>query len=210
MAGISADADGGGTTASNAIAANAIANIRRARENRSRALIANDAAASGACAQGLIRHLPAQDLVLGAALVFHDHRGADEDATIEIGDVVIGHAEAAGGYRLAYGLRLVGTVDAVKRGAQIDGPRSERIVDAAGHVAWQVGATRQHLRWRGPTPAFFLGGGVGGAGPTETVAARTEAIAKRLAIGEHEGKPPLGGVYEDGAGRIVACKAYRL
>jgi len=39
IAGISADAEGGETTASNAIAANATANIRRACENRSDALI---------------------------------------------------------------------------------------------------------------------------------------------------------------------------
>src|SRR6266851_4426045 len=210
MAGISADADGGGTTASNAIAANATANIRRAWEDRSRALIANDAAASCACAQGLIRHLPAQVLVRGAALVFHDHGGADGDATIEIGDVVIGHAEAAGGYRLADRLRLVGTVDAVKRGAQIHGPRSERIVDAAGHVARQVGTTRQHLRGRGPVRPFFLGGDAVGAAPAKTVAADTDAVAKRLAIGEHEVKPPLGGIDENGSGRIIAGKVHGL
>src|SRR5437899_1226355 len=98
-AGISAADDGGGTAASNAIVTNATANIRRAWEDRSKALIASDAAASGTCAQGLIRHLPSQVLVRGAALVSHDHRGADGDAAIEIGDVVVGHAEAAGGYR---------------------------------------------------------------------------------------------------------------
>src|SRR6266404_842406 len=210
IAGISANADGGETTASNAIAATATANIRRAWENRSRALIANDAAASAAHAQGLIRRLPAQVLVLGAALVLHDHRGADGDAAIEIGDVLIGHAEAAGGYRLADGFGLVGTVDAIKRGAQIHGPRPERVVDAAGHVARQVGATRQHLRGRGAARPFFLGGDAVGAAPAKTVAADTDAIAKRLAIGEHEVKPPLGGVDEDGPGRIITDKAHGL
>src|SRR5216684_7315649 len=53
MAGISAADDGGGTTAPNAIVTNATANIRRAWEDRSKALIAGDAAASDAHAQGL-------------------------------------------------------------------------------------------------------------------------------------------------------------
>src|SRR5258705_3245141 len=135
MAGISADAEGGETTASNAIAAKATAAIRKACEDRSRTLIANDAAAIGACAQGLIKHLAAQVPVLGAALVFHDDGGADGDATIKIGDVVIGHAETAGGYGLADGLRLIGTGNAIKRRAQINGAGAERIVDAACHVA---------------------------------------------------------------------------
>src|SRR5260370_36754786 len=203
MAGISAADDGGGTTASNAIVTNATANIRRAWEDQSGALIAGDAAASDAHAQGLIRHLPSQVLVRGAALVSHDHRGADGDAAIEIGDVVIGHAEAAGGYRLADGLRLVGTVDAVERGNQVHGPRPERVVDAAGHVARQVGAARQHLRWRGPARPFFLGGDAVGAAPAKTIAADTDAIAKPLALGEHQGKPPLGGVGENGSTRMI-------
>src|SRR5882757_3814169 len=63
MAGISADTDGGETTASNAMAAKAAAAIRKTCEDRSKTLIANDAAAIGAHAQGLIGHLPAQVLV---------------------------------------------------------------------------------------------------------------------------------------------------
>jgi len=66
MAGISADADGGQTTLPNAIAAKATANIRKKCEDRSRALIANDAAAIGRRVQGLIKRLPARVPVLGA------------------------------------------------------------------------------------------------------------------------------------------------
>jgi hypothetical protein len=72
----------------------------------------DDAAAIGACAQALIRGfpnrgvngtrlpLPKGEVALWmpqqyAALVSHDHRGADGDAAVEIGHVVIGHAEAS-------------------------------------------------------------------------------------------------------------------
>src|SRR5258707_11945698 len=150
MAAISADAGGGETTASNANAAKAAASIRR--EDRSRALICNNAAATGPRAQGSIKHLPAQVLVPGAALVPHDHGGANGDAVVEIGDVFVGHAEAAGRYRLADRLRLVGAGNAIKRRAEIHGAGAERIVDAARHMARQVGPPRQHLRGGGPAP----------------------------------------------------------
>src|SRR5260370_11793160 len=147
MAAISADAGGGETTASNAIAAKAAASIRRACEDRSRALICNDAAATGPRAQGSIKHLPAQVLVPGAALVPHDHGGANGDAVVEIGDVFVGHAEAAGRYRLAARLRLVGAVNAIKRRAEIHGAGTEPTVEATCTIARPLESPRQHLGW---------------------------------------------------------------
>src|SRR6266478_8537513 len=210
MAAISADAGGGETTASNAIAAKAAASIRRACEDRLRALICNDAAATGPRAQGSIKHLPAQVLVPGAALVPHDHGGANGDAVVEIGDVFVGHAEAAGRYRLADRLRLVGAVNAIKRRAEIHGAGAERIVDAARHMARQVGPPRQHLRRRGPARPFLFRGDAVDAGPAKAVAADTDPVAKRLALRQDEVKPPLGGVDVDGAGLILAYKAHHL
>src|SRR5260370_26903791 len=134
-----AEAGGGEATVSNAIAAKAAASIRRACEDRSRALICNDAAATGARAQGSIEPLPAQVLVPGAALVPHDHGGANGDAVVEIGDVFVGHAETAGRYRLADRVRLVGAVNSIKRRAEIHGAGAGRIVDAARPIAPQVG-----------------------------------------------------------------------
>src|SRR6202022_732904 len=122
----------------------------------------------------------------GAGLVFHDHGGADGDTIIEIGHVFIVHAEAAGGYGLADGLRLVGTVNAIKRRSQIHGPRSERVVDAAGHVARQIGAARQHLRRRRPARPFLFGGDAMDATPAKTVTADTDAVTQRLAVGKDE------------------------
>src|SRR5712675_1369465 len=210
MAAISADAGDGGTTVSNAIAANAAASIRRACEDRSRALICNDAAATGARTQGSIKHLPAQVLVPGAALVPHDHGGANGDAVVEIGEVFVGQAESAGPYRLADRLRLVGAVNAIKRRAEIHGAGAERIVEAACHMARQIGPPRQHLRGWGPARPFLFRGDAVDAGPAKAVAADADAVAKRLALRQDEVKPPLGGVYENRTGLILADKAHHL
>src|SRR5260221_11917862 len=172
MAEFSADAGGGETTASSGIAAKAAASIRRACEDRSRALICNDAAATGPRAQGSIKHLPAQVLVPGAALVPHDHGGANGDAVVEIGDVFVGHAEAAGRYRLADRLRLVRAVNAIKRRAQIHGAGAERVGEAACHMARQIGPPRQHLRGWGPARPFLFRGDAVDAGPAKAAARR--------------------------------------
>src|SRR5258705_7406274 len=206
MAAFSADAGVGETTASNAIAAKAAASIRRACEDRSRALICNDAAATGVRAQGSIKDLPAQVLVPGAALVPHDHGGANGDAVVEIGDVFVGHAEASGRHRLADRVRLVGAVNAIKRRAQIHGPRPERVVDAARHMARQGGPPRQQLRRRGPARPFLFRRDAVDAGPAKAVAADTDPVAKRLSLMQDEVKPPLGGVSENGAGLVIASK----
>src|SRR5258707_4673878 len=210
MAAISADAGGGETPASNAIAAKAAASIRRACEDRSRALICNDAAATGVRAQGSIKDLPAQVLVPGAALVPHDHGGANGDAVVEIGDVFVGHAEASGRHRLADRVPLVGAVNAIKRRAEIHGAGAERGVEAACHMARQVGPPRQHLRRRGPARPFLFRGDAVDAGPAKAIAADTDAVAKRLALRQDEVKPPFGGVDVNGAGLILAYKAHYL
>src|SRR6266403_4583716 len=210
IAAISADAGGGETTASNAIAAKAAASIRRACEDRSRALICNDAAATGARAQGSIKLLSAQVPVPGSALVPHDHGGANGDAVVEIGYIFVGHAEASGRHRLANRVRFVRAVNPIKRRAQIHGAGAEGISDAAFHVARQVGPPRQHLRGWGPArPLLFCGDAVD-AGPAKAVAADADAVAKRLALRQDEVKPPFGGVDVNGAGLILAYKAHYL
>src|SRR6185437_6258247 len=100
-------------------------------------------------------------------------------AVVEVGDVVIGHAEAAGRYRLSDGFRLVGAVDPVQRRAQIQRAGAERVVDAAGHVARDVVAARQHLGGRGPARPFLLGGDLVDAAPAKAVAADADAVAQR-------------------------------
>src|SRR6266481_7220341 len=81
----------------------------------------------------------------GFGLVLHHHRGTDGHAAIEIGHVLIGHAEAAGGNRLSDRLRLVGAVNAIERRTEIERTGAKRIVDTALHMTRQIGTPRQHL-----------------------------------------------------------------
>src|ERR1700730_14993412 len=99
-------------------------------------------------------------------------------------------------------------MDAIKRRAQIHRTRAERIVDATVHMARQIGAPRQHLRWRRPARPFLFRGYAVGSAPAETVAADADAVARRLAVAEHEIEPPLGGVDEDSARGIITRKAH--
>src|SRR5947207_2919325 len=209
MAAISADA-GGETNASNAIAAKAAAMIRRACENRSDALIATTLPQPASARKARSSSHRLKFPCLGAVLVPHDHGGADGDAVIEIGYVFVAHAEAAGRYRLADRVRFVGAVNAIKRRAQIHGAGAERVVGAARHMARQVGPSRQHLRGRGPARPFPFRRDPVDAGPAKAVAADTDAVAKRLALRQDEIKPPLGGVYVNGARLILADKAHYL
>src|SRR5277367_4842649 len=62
----------------------------------------------------------------------HQHHSADRDAAVEIGDVLVGHAEAAGGYGVTDRFGFVRAVNAIERRTQIHGACTQRIFDAAG------------------------------------------------------------------------------
>src|SRR5689334_14864077 len=62
-----------------------------------------------------------------------DDLGANRHAVIEVGDVGVDEAEAAGGDGGADRVRTVGAVDAIDRGAEIHGARAERVAGATGH-----------------------------------------------------------------------------
>src|SRR5262249_41927200 len=120
------------------------------------------------------------------------------------------HPKAAGGDRLTNGFRLVRAVDAIERRAQIQGPRAQRILDAAGHMTRQIGPPCQHLRgWRPAWPDLFRGNSVR-AGPTKSVTTDAEAVPKRQPIGKNKIEPPFGRVDQDGAGRIRTVETYGL
>src|SRR6185312_9030424 len=138
-----------------------------------------------------------------AYLVLDHHRGADPHAIIEVDHVLIGHAKAAGGNRLSDRLRLVGTVDAIERRAEIKGAGAERIFDPAHHVAGQVGTTAAHLRRRGPARPFLLGADTMHAAPAEAVAADADAVADRRTVRLDEVKATFGGVHDDCARRVI-------
>ena len=52
---------------------------------------------------------------MAAGLRQHHNAGADVHAAVEVGDVLVGQADAAGGHALADGVRRVGAVDAIDR-----------------------------------------------------------------------------------------------
>src|SRR6185312_3670423 len=137
-------------------------------------------------------------------LVLHNDRGSDAHAAIEIDHVLIRHAEAAGRYCLSDRLRLVGAVNAVEGRTEIERTRPERVLDTAGHVAGQVGPASAHLRGRRPARPFALGADAVHAAPAEAVAPDADAVAQGRAARLHEVEPPLGGVDDNRARRVIA------
>src|ERR1700756_317545 len=89
-------------------------------------------------------------------LLPYDYLGSDGDPIVEIGDVVVHKAEAAGGHLGADRVGAVGAVDAVDGGSEIHGAGAERIAGAAGHEARQIGLALDHLRRRRPIRPFRL------------------------------------------------------
>src|SRR3954452_20759510 len=69
----------------------------------------------------------------------HHHLGADLDLFVEVDDVLVAHADAAGRHRLSYRPRLVRTVDAIERGTKVHRARTQRILRAAGHEEGEGG-----------------------------------------------------------------------
>src|SRR6476619_1962148 len=77
-----------------------------------------------------------------------DHLGAHRNAVVEIGDIRVGQPETARRHRGADGLRLVGAVNAIDRGAEIHRAGAERIARPAGHPARQIRLALDHfVRW---------------------------------------------------------------
>src|SRR4029079_18473179 len=81
--------------------------------------------------------------------------------------------------------------------------------EPAFRVARQVGPPCQHLRRRGPARPFLFRRYAVGSAPAEAVAGDAAAVTQRLAAGEHEIEPPLGGVDDNGARRVIAGIADR-
>ena len=140
----------------------------------------------------------------------HHDPGADIDAAEEIGDVLIGQANAAGGNELADGGGIVGAVDAVFAGAEIHRARAERIARAAGDEARQIGLARDHLRRRIPVRPFRLAADGLHAGPGKALAADADAVTDRAAAAEHVVEIGVAGIDDDGAGRLARVEIHDL
>src|SRR5271157_1417979 len=139
-----------------------------------------------------------------------DDLRSDRHAIIEIGDVLVDEAEAAGRDGVADRLRLVGAVDAVDGLAEIHRPRAERIARPARHEARQVGLALDHLRRRAPVRPFLLAGNLLQARPLEAVAADADAVAQRAVVRLHEVEEALAGVDDDRPRRFVGAEEHFL
>src|SRR5215468_3921151 len=134
----------------------------------------------------------------------HHDFGADIDAAEEIGDVLVGHADAARRDELADRGGIVGAVDAVFARTEIHGAGAERIAGTAGDEARQIGLARDHLRRRIPVRPLRLAADRLYAGPGETLTADADAVADRAAAAEHVVEHSIAGIDDDGAGRLAA------
>ena len=140
----------------------------------------------------------------------HDDAGADLHAAVEILDVLVEHADAAGRNIMADGRGLVGAVDAVERVAEIHGARAERIARPARHLPRQIRLALDHFRRREPIRPFLHLGNALGAGPGEALAADAHAVADRLAAAEHQIEVGVRGIDNNGAGRLLGGKVDQL
>ena len=122
---------------------------------------------------------------------------ADLDPAVEVDDVFVAHADAAGRHLRADGPGLVRAVDAVERRAEIHGARAERIFGPADHVARQVRPASQHLAGRGPIRPFAFVADVVHPRPGEAGPTHADAIAQGAAAGLHQVEQPLASIDDD-------------
>src|SRR5262249_23446430 len=112
--------------------------------------------------------------------------------------------DAAGGHLRPDRPRLVGSVDAVERVAQVHGARAERIFRAARHVARQVGTALEHLIRRPPIRPLALGGDVLDARPGEAGTPDADAVAQRPAVLLDQAEEAIRRIDDGGSGLLAA------
>src|SRR6185437_7802344 len=88
-------------------------------------------------------------------LQHHDLR-ADLYAIVEVDDIGVAHADAAGRHVLTDRPGLVRAVDTVQRRAEIHRARAQGIVRTAGHEMRQIRLPPDHFIGRRPVRPFFL------------------------------------------------------
>src|SRR5690606_10567359 len=141
----------------------------------------------------------------------HDHRRAKLDALIQVDDMLVDHAEAAIRSGAADGPWLVGAVNA-DIGVdialvEIEGAGAERILRAAVHAVLVAGIflrlALDHALGRDPARPFLLVADHRSALELESLLTDGDAVAARLAPALDQVEILVGGVDDDGAGRIA-------
>src|SRR5262249_16876246 len=129
----------------------------------------------------------------------HDDLGANRCALVEVDDILVDHADAAGGNALPDGPWLDRAVDPIERVfgvlPKVHGARAQRIAratrhaDAArqlAHLPHELRLARQHLPGRIPVRPFLLLVDGRHARPAETLAADADPIAHRPSAALHQ------------------------
>ncbi len=101
-------------------------------------------------------------------------------------------------------------MNAIKRLAQIERARAERIGRATRHEAGQIGLALDHFLRRMPVRPFRHLADALGARPGEPFAADADAVAHGLAVAEHEVEIGIGRVDDDGAGGLPGLEGHDL
>src|SRR6266446_6798605 len=134
----------------------------------------------------------------------HDDLCADIDAAVQIDHVLIAHPDAAGRDVGADCPRFVGAVNAIERRSQIHRACAERVLRAAFHVPRQIGAPRQHFRWRRPCRPFLLRGNLLDARPGESGTTDPDAVAHGLAVALYQEQKFVRRIDDNRAGSFAA------
>src|SRR6516165_7598858 len=138
----------------------------------------------------------------------HHDRRAKPDASIEVEDVRIVHADAAVGDLAPDRAGIVGAVDGVLAGAERERGCAHGIAAAAaGDHIRQVRLVVPHFGWRGPRRMQILAADDGGAGPLLAGAADAHRVAYRPPVAQHVIKRPLAGLHHHRAGHVSPGKS---
>src|SRR5688572_11352698 len=90
-------------------------------------------------------------------------------------------------------------VQAIERGADVEGAGAQRVLRAALHVGREVRNALAHLGRRSPIGPFGLAGDLVRTRPGEAVTADADAVLQRLALREHQIEPAFGGLDDNRA-----------
>ena len=84
----------------------------------------------------------------------YDDPGPNGNSLVEIGYVSVCQPDAAAGNMLSNGGWIVGSMDSIDRLAQVHRARTQRVADAAGHKARQIGLAHNHFGRGSPIRPF--------------------------------------------------------
>src|SRR3954470_3823613 len=138
----------------------------------------------------------------GGAVAHYDLR-AERHAGVEVDDVAVGQAEAAGRDRLTDRLWLVGAVDAEDRRAEIEGAGPHGIARSSCHEARQIRLRGETLGGWPPVRPLGLAVDPHEPGPLETLAADADTVAQGPVVALDEIDKPFRGVDDECTGRLA-------